>query len=518
MKAVLRTCFVALAVLGLAGCPGLLGPKPTTLSTDARLSAISLSDGNLAPVFAAGTTNYAVALPYASATVTVGATKADAKAKLVISMAQPMALAVGENVVTLTVTAEDGKTKRTYALTLTRAAANADASLASLGVSVGALDPAFDPATLDYTLAAGAADASITLTAAAAGLGATVAYDPGATVALASGTNVAHIDVTAQDGTTTRRYTVTVEKAGGYLSPNIGELVYVPAGSFQRDATPENISAVSAFRMAKYEITRAQYVAVTGKPDPSDPAMAEGNSPDCPVQQVGWYDAVAFCNQLSVKEGLSPVYSCEGLTDPSLWPDISYDPATIGSDPEALQLLLANMALLDGIAANWDANGYRLPTEMEWLWAAMGTDLAAPGAVNTTGYLKPFAGSDGTNDPADYMHSRGATSENPIPPMKPVGSLLPNELAIFDLSGNAAEWCWDWMDGWDGDVTAFHTSGLVVDHRGGTKESATYQGVAFRMLRGGSIAVVYSSCALNRRDAQPGTTMYSDLGIRVVRR
>ena len=87
--------------------------------------------------------------------------------------------------------------------------------------------------------------------------------------------------------------------------------------------------------------------------------------------------------------------------------------------------------------ADWDADGYRLPTEMEWMWAAMGADQdAQPGAmqdgVNVSGYDKDFAGDDGSNSIDDYAWY----DDNSSSTTHPVGTKLPNELGLHDMSGN----------------------------------------------------------------------------------
>ena len=90
-------------------------------------------------------------------------------------------------------------------------------------------------------------------------------------------------------------------------SPYIGLLKAVPAGSFQRDFTSSNISVITTpFRIGEYEITRTQFLAILG----TDPSIGEDFSGmSDPVQYVNWYHAIAFCNKLSIAEGLTPVYS-----------------------------------------------------------------------------------------------------------------------------------------------------------------------------------------------------------------
>ena len=222
------------------------------------------------------------------------------------------------------------------------------------------------------------------------------------------------------------------ESTDDYTSPNIGTLVYVPAGSFQRYATATNISIISQpFRMSEHEITRSQFSAIMGT-DPSHTAVSTGT--DDPVQSVSWYDALAFANKLSIEEGLTPVYSVTVGGTTIDWEALAYGSIPTVSDDD-----------WDAATADWDADGYRLPTEMEWMWAAMGADHdAQPGAmqdgVNVSGYTKPFAGYDGTNSIDDYawydLNSSGKTH--------PVGTKLPNELGLYDMSGNVWKWNWDW--------------------------------------------------------------------------
>jgi len=274
-----------------------------------------------------------------------------------------------------------------------------------------------------------------------------------------------------------------------YTSANIGTLIYVPAGTFQRDETATNLSVVSAFRMSQYEITRAQWTAVTGWADPSNAGLSSGT--DDPVQQVSWYNAIAFCNKLSLLEGLTPVYAVSGVDFSTL--TYAEIPTTTNADWNAA-------------TANWAANGYRLPTEMEWMWAAMGADTANPGAVNTTGYSKSFAGSTGSNVIGDYAvfgYNSGQAGATTTQRSNPVGSKLANELGFHDLSGNVFEWVWDWN-------AAAYPTGTLTDHRGPASGS-------LRVMHGGTWSNSASSCTVaNRTSIYPyGRNSYT--GYRVVR-
>ena len=219
-------------------------------------------------------------------------------------------------------------------------------------------------------------------------------------------------------------------------------MVLVPAGSFtmgspagetgRSDNEAQHEVSVSAFYIGATEVTQAQYKAVMG----SNPSNFKGD--DLPVERVDWYDAVAFCNKLSEREGLPKVYTING-TD---------------------------------VSADWDATGYRLPTEAEWEYAAKGGSASGSLAVNAV-----YAGSANLADVAWYSGNSGNRTRS-------VGQKRANALGLYDMSGNVWEWCWDiygnYPSGNQRDPLGASSGGLRVCRGGGWGIDVRYLRSAFR--------------------------------------
>ncbi|GHT24281.1 hypothetical protein AGMMS4957_17050 [Bacteroidia bacterium] len=186
-----------------------------TLSNDATLSSLTVNQGTLSPNFNSGTIAYTVSVGNAVTSITLTATKAHAAAS--VSGDGAKSLNVGANAFPVVVTAEDGTTKKTYTVTVNRAAPTLsnNANLSSLTVNQGTLSPNFNSGTIAYTVSVGNAVTSITLTATKAHAAASVSGD--GAKSLNVGANTFPVVVTAEDGTT-KTYTVTVNRASPTLS------------------------------------------------------------------------------------------------------------------------------------------------------------------------------------------------------------------------------------------------------------------------------------------------------------
>ncbi len=202
-------------------------------STDATLSNLAISSGTLTPAFAPLVTSYTAGVANTVASITVTPTTSDAGATVSVNgtavpsgtASAPIALIVGTNIITTVVTAQDGLTKSTYTITVTRAP-SAAATLANLTISSGTLTPAFAALTTSYAAAVANAVASITVTPTTADVSATVTVNglpvlsgtPSAPVALVAGPNTITVLVTAQDGVTTASYTIVVTRAASAIA------------------------------------------------------------------------------------------------------------------------------------------------------------------------------------------------------------------------------------------------------------------------------------------------------------
>ncbi|WP_432931317.1 formylglycine-generating enzyme family protein [Microbispora sp. CA-135349] len=214
-------------------------------------------------------------------------------------------------------------------------------------------------------------------------------------------------------------------------------MIRVPAGRIllRDEGTRTNwVAEVGEFLLAPYPVTRELYRAVTSA---TEVPLA---APLTPMAEVSWKDAVRFCNLLSETAGLTPCYS-------------------FGDDLDA-----------QDVVCDWDADGYRLPSEAEWEYACRaGTTGVRYGELDEIAWYRENSGG--------RLHD--------------VGTKAPNAWGLYDMIGNVWEWCWDVYD------------------------AAVYG--PYRVFRGGGAHDLPRGCrAACRRKSHP-TLRIDDLGFRLAR-
>ncbi|MFI3331729.1 MAG: SUMF1/EgtB/PvdO family nonheme iron enzyme [Rikenellaceae bacterium] len=235
---------------------------------------------------------------------------------------------------------------------------------------------------------------------------------------------------------------------GGFV-----EMIFVEGGTFSR-TLPDHEVTVRSFYISKYEITQSKWEEVTGS-NPSKELLGD----ELPVNFMSWYTTIEFCNELSVREGLDPYYTVD---------KDNIDPNNLNEDDSYKWIVTINQG----------ANGYCIPTEAEWEWAARG-------GLKHQGYN--YAGSNNIDEVGWYRSNADGTTH-------PVGEKLPNELGIYDMTGNGWEWCWDWCPDWrDGTMPYDYDEGSqLVDPTGVESGSQkAIRGTCWMMADGESSYITY---------------------------
>lgn len=222
------------------------------------------------------------------------------------------------------------------------------------------------------------------------------------------------------------------------------------------DETPSHNVKISSFYISQYEIIYEDYASfckTAGYPEPN-------GTPGFPATSISWENAVMFCNWLSSRDGFDKAYEIDRNEEKEIF----------------------------NVKCNFQSNGYRLPTEAEW-------ECAAKGGHRSKEYK--FSGSNSPYNVAWFNENYKGLEHK-------TGELLPNELGIYDMSGNVAEWCWDYY-GED-----YYKKSEAENPKG---SNAVYD----RVFRGGSRRDKMEYIETTRRfhKSQKERDLY--IGIRVVR-
>ncbi|MCL2191795.1 MAG: formylglycine-generating enzyme family protein [Treponema sp.] len=231
-----------------------------------------------------------------------------------------------------------------------------------------------------------------------------------------------------------------------------------PDGVGNQNERPMRAVTVSAFYISRFPITQGQWYDVMGT-NPSTFTFLRSNWRNLPMEGVSWIQAARFANALSLREGLTPAYSITGITG-------------------------VNATLVAG------ANGFRLPTEAQWEFAAGGGTLCNN---NFT-----FSGSNDHEEVAWYSGNRQRAGTHEV------GLLQPNALGLFDMTGNVWEWTQDWYGAYPPGPATNPTGPADAGQRS-------------RVIRGGSWASTESNLRIVVRDNIYPAFLGGSIGFRLVR-
>jgi len=334
-----------------------------------------------------------------------------------------------------------------------------------------------------FSPAAGTYDSTQTVTISCVTLGVTIVYTTDGTDPVSSSTvytsPILISTTTTVKAKAFRAGWIDSQTAIATYTINLPEVfVSVPGGTFTMGRTtgsgdsnelPTHQVTLNSFSICKYEVTQSEWQAIMG----SNPANDYGVGDNYPVYSVSWYAVIKYSNLRSMNEGLTPVYSISGSTNPDNW----------GAVPTS------DNTTWDAAICNWSANGYRLPTEAEW-------EYAARSATNTPDYL--YSGSDDINAVAWYDLNNSPNGA------KPVGGKAANGLDTYDMTGNVWEWCWDWYD------SSYYSSSPANNPTGPGSGS-------FRLLRGGNWGSEAYRCRVSFRNYYNPYEPHINVGFRICR-
>ena len=240
-------------------------------------------------------------------------------------------------------------------------------------------------------------------------------------------------------------------------------MIFVKGGKYQPSFADEE-KEVFDIEVCKYPTTQKMWMEVME----NNPSYSKGDNR--PVESITWWEALEYCNKLSEKYGLEPVYD-------------------LSKSAEGILMIkeLGGEKVCPDVANFKNTEGFRLPTELEWEWFARGGQIAIEqGTFNYT-----YSGSNNIDEVAWYVENSGYIYN--------VGLKKPNQLGLYDCTGNVYEWCYDTTEGENYRDRGFDSSNI------------------YKRLRGASCHDDFENCTVLERDEYLDIDAADHIGFRLVR-